>query len=132
MDPYRLEELDDVWHRLANEAWVDVTGSNIPYRLAALRVVASRARTTERELGAYMADHDWSARVEELQEVCRRLANIRHAAQAAHGALAVRVGRYVPPWPYADADESAFDWRDDSWLEVRGWSVVSEPRTEEP
>ncbi len=123
MDTYRLEEVDDVWHRLAEEAWVDVAPANIPYRLAALLVVAKRARATEGELRAYMAEHEWSADVEELRAVGRRLANIRHAAQAAHGALALRVSRYVPPWPSANAHGSAFDWRDDAWLELRGWSA---------
>ena len=132
MDTYRLEEVDDVSHRLAEEARVDVAPANIPYRLAALLVVAKRARATEGELRAYMAEHEWSADVEELRAVGRRLANIRHAAQAAHGALALRVGRYVPPLASADADGSAFDWRQDAWLELRGWSAGFAPRTEGP
>jgi hypothetical protein len=132
VDAYRLEELDDVWGRLADEAWAHVPASNIPYRLAALRVVACRARATEGELRTYMTEHEWSARVNELHEVCLRLANIRHAARAAYAALANRMSRYVPPWPSADAPGGALDWREDAWLELRGWSVASEPRMEGP
>ena len=57
MDPYRLEEVADVWHRLAEEAWADVTPANVPYRLAALRVIGTRTRATEGELFAYVAEH---------------------------------------------------------------------------
>ena len=103
MDTYRLEEVDDVWHRLAEEAWVDVAPANIPYRLAALRVVATRTRATEGELFAYMAEHERAVDVEELREVVRRLANIRHATRAAHDALVLRTGRYGPPWPSEEA-----------------------------
>ncbi len=103
MDTYRLEEVDDVWHRLSEDASVDVAPTNIPYRLAALLVVAKRARATEGELRAYMAKHEWSADVEELRAVGRRLANIRHAARAAHDSLALRVGRYARPWPSENA-----------------------------
>ena len=132
MDPYRLDEVADVWRRFLDEAWVEVAPANIPYRLAALRVVAQRARATEAELVPYMAEHEWSAGVEELREVATRVTNIRCAAHAAHEALALRVGRYVPPLASADADGSAFDWRQDAWLELRGWSAVSTPRTDGP
>jgi hypothetical protein len=103
VDPYRLDEVADVWRRFADEAWVDVARANIPYRLAALRVVAKRARVTEAEVVAYMAEHESSVGVDEMQEVATRIGNIRHAAHAAHDALALRVPRYVPPWRSADA-----------------------------
>jgi len=100
VDPYRLDEVEEVWRRLAREDWVQVRPANGPYRLAALSIVASRARATERELNAYMAKHEWSSDVEEVRQVLSRLSNIRHAARAAHDALAMRVGRHVRPWPY--------------------------------
>ena len=111
MDPYRLDEVDDVWRRLAEEAWVDVASANMPYRLAALRVIAERARVTEGELRAYMAAHERSVDVEVLQQVARRVVNIRRAACAGHEALALR-GRPLPerrsrpPTTSSPADDS--------------------------
>jgi hypothetical protein len=132
LDPYRLDEVAHVWRRLSDEARGNVVPADIPYRLAALGVVAKRARTTEAKLSAYIAEHEWAADIQEMREVARRLANIRYAAQAAHGALAVRVSRYVPHLASADAHGSAFDWRADAWLELRGWSAGSTPRTDGP
>ena len=122
MDPYRLDEVPDVWQRFIDQAWSEVAASEIPYRLAALLIVAKRARATEDEIRAYLAQHDWAGEVAELNVARRRLANIRHAARAAHGALAVRVNRYVSPWPPDESDQSESEWVDASWFMLRGWS----------
>ena len=132
MDPYRLEEIDDVWSRFVDQAWGDVAPPDAPYRLTALLVVAKRALATEREIRSYSATHEWAGDLAELRAVQRRLANIRHAARAAHGALAASVNRYVPPWPPAGAHGSASDWGESPWLELRGWSADSALRTDEP
>ncbi len=90
MDHYRLDEIDNVWRRLVEHAWSTVRPAEIPYRRAALRVIEARAEVTEDELRAYMAEHEWSAGIDELQHMVARLAAIRGAAHAAREALTPR------------------------------------------
>ncbi len=90
MDTYRLDEVDDIWCRLADHAKVAVSPEDIPYQLAALRIMETRARVTAAKVSAYIAEQQGSARLDELRQVAAQLANIRHTARAAHDALALR------------------------------------------
>jgi hypothetical protein len=92
VDPYRLDEVDDVWRRIAAVASDAVSPEETPYRDAALRVIEARARVTEAKLWSARLERRGSAGRAELWPIAMRLANIRHAVRAARGSLALRRG----------------------------------------